>query len=68
MYDLSTVAYIGDDINDLSCMEAVKNAGGLTGCPADSVKAILNIAHYIADHNGGDGAVRDFIEWLLQKQ
>ncbi len=66
--DLSTVAYIGDDINDLSCMEAIKNAGGLTGCPADAVKTILSISHYVADHNGGDGAVRDFIEWLLQKQ
>lgn len=63
--DLSTVAYIGDDINDLSCMAPVKSAGGLIGCPADAVKKVKEIADYIAPHNGGDGAVRDFIEWLV---
>ena len=31
--DLSQVAYIGDDINDLSCMIPVKEAGGVVGCP-----------------------------------
>lgn len=63
--DLSQVAYIGDDINDLNCMLQVKNAGGMIGCPADAVKKVKDIADYIASHNGGDGAVRDFIEWLL---
>ena len=32
--ELSLVAYIGDDINDLSCMLRVKEAGGIIGCPA----------------------------------
>ena len=63
--DLSHVAYIGDDINDLSCMISVKENGGLIGCPKDAAKKVLQIADYIAEHNGGDGAVRDFIEWLL---
>lgn len=31
--DLSTVAYIGDDINDLSCMKLVKESGGIVGVP-----------------------------------
>ena len=62
---LDKVAYIGDDINDLSCMEAVKKAGGLVGCPADAVDEIKKIADYIAYHNGGDGAVRDFIDWII---
>ncbi len=64
---LNTVAYIGDDINDLSCMETVKATGGIIGCPADAVKKVKEIADFIADHNGGDGAVRDFIEWLVDK-
>lgn len=64
---LNTVAYIGDDINDLSCMKQVKEAGGLVGCPADAVKKVKELANYVADHNGGDGAVRDFIEWLVDK-
>lgn len=63
--NLSSVAYIGDDINDLSCMEAIKDAGGPIGCPADAVDKVKCIADYIAPHKGGDGAVRDFIEWIL---
>lgn len=66
--DLSTVAYIGDDINDLSCMLPVKEAGGLIGCPADAVGKVKKIADFIAPRNGGDGAVRDFIEWIVENQ
>lgn len=64
--ELSEVAYIGDDINDLFCMCAVKEAGGLIGCPADAAGKVLAIADYVAGHKGGDGAVRDFIEWLTK--
>lgn len=64
--ELDCVAYIGDDINDLSCMRLVKEAGGVVGCPADAVEKIKELADYIAIHNGGDGAVRDFIEWIVE--
>lgn len=64
--DFSTVAYIGDDINDLSCMEPVKTAGGLVGCPADAVKKVVDIADFVSTRNGGNGAVREFIEWVLE--
>lgn len=65
--NLSEVAYIGDDINDLSCMEPVKEAGGVIGCPKDAVKRIIELADFVAEHDGGDGAVRDFIEWIVYK-
>lgn len=65
--DLSTVAYIGDDINDLSCMIEVKKAGGLVGCPANAAKTVAQLADFVSAQNGGDGAVRDFIEWLIKK-
>ena len=65
--DLSQVAYIGDDINDLSCMIPVKEAGGVVGCPADAVERVKEISDFVALHNGGDGAVRDFIEWLIKE-
>lgn len=58
------LAYIGDDINDLDCMKMIKNVGGLVGCPADAAKEVCDIADFVAPHNGGNGAVRDFIEWL----
>lgn len=65
--ELDSVAYIGDDINDLSCMKCVKNAGGVVGCPADAVEQVKKYADYITSHNGGDGAVREFIEWIIRK-
>lgn len=61
------IAYIGDDINDLAAMKLVKKAGGLTGCPADAVRAVRKTADYVSDRGGGEGAVRDFIEWILEK-
>lgn len=63
--DLNKVAYIGDDINDLTCMISVKASGGLVGCPADAVQKVKDIANYISKNKGGEGAVRDFIDWLI---
>ena len=63
--DLSSVAYIGDDINDLPAMKPIKNAGGTIGCPADAAYAVKVLADYVSSKNGGDGAVRDFIEWIV---
>lgn len=64
--NLSTVAYIGDDINDLSAMKPIKEAGGKVGCPADAVSKVKELADFISLRNGGDGAVREFIEWLVE--
>ena len=66
--NLTMVAYIGDDINDLSCMQAVKDAGGIIGCPLDATKKVQDISDYVAKHEGGNGAVRDFIEWIVDQQ
>ena len=66
--DLSVVAYIGDDINDLSCMEPIKEAGGLVGCPADAVSSVIEISSFVSSKDGGDGAVRDFIEYLIESK
>lgn len=63
--DFSIVAYIGDDINDLSAMQPIKEAGGKIGCPADAVQSVKELADFISVKNGGDGAVREFIEWLV---
>ncbi len=61
---ISEVAYIGDDINDLACMQIVKDGGGIIGCPADAVPAVKAIANYVCKRNGGNGAVREFIDYL----
>lgn len=58
------VAYIGDDLNDFESMKKC----GVTGCPADAVDEIKNISNYISKYNGGEGAVRDFIEWIIKQR
>ena len=56
-------AYIGDDLNDLECMELC----GLTACPADGAAQVKAKADYICRANGGIGAVREFIEYIGEK-
>jgi 3-deoxy-D-manno-octulosonate 8-phosphate phosphatase (KDO 8-P phosphatase) len=62
--DISEVAYIGDDINDLSCMNLVKDKGGIVGCPSDASQTVIDIADFVSSKSGGNGAVREFIEWI----
>lgn len=57
----SETAYMGDDIIDLSAMKCC----GVNGCPSNAVTEVRNYCDYVSDLAGGDGAVRDFIEWLL---
>ena len=56
------VAYIGDDVLDLVCMRHC----GVVGCPADACRQVKDVAHYVCQARGGDGAVREFVEWLLE--
>lgn len=63
--DLSEVAYAGDDLNDLSCMRKVKENGGLIGVPANACEQVISLADFVSQNKGGDGAVRDFVEYLV---
>lgn len=63
---LNSIAYIGDDVNDLSCMNLLNEKGGLVGCPADAVFKVKMICDFVSEKNGGDGAVREFIEWIIK--
>jgi 3-deoxy-D-manno-octulosonate 8-phosphate phosphatase (KDO 8-P phosphatase) len=59
---LSQVAYVGDDINDLALMQAV-------GCPltvADAISANQACAVYVTKLSGGQGAVREIYNILVQ--
>ena len=64
--DYKAVAYIGDDNNDIECMKFIKQEGGIIGCPKDSSADVIDIADYICEKCGGEGAVREFIEWLVE--
>ena len=65
-YLLSNCAYMGDDIIDLPCMLAIKAAGGVCACPADAVEQVKEICDFVCSKNGGNSAVREFIEWMLK--
>lgn len=62
---LANVAYMGDDLNDLKCMMAVKDSGGLVACPQDAADAVREVSGFVSSRRGGDGAVREFVEWLI---
>lgn len=55
------VAYAGDDITDLECMRLAKESLA----PNDAMEINKKTATYVSAFNGGDGAVRDFIDYLL---
>lgn len=64
-YDLSNVAYIGDDLLDLQCMRPITEAGGIAGCPSNAVKEVIAACSFVAPDKGGEGAVREFAEYLI---
>ncbi|MBF4805780.1 MAG: HAD-IIIA family hydrolase [Pseudoleptotrichia goodfellowii] len=57
------IAYMGDDLNDLNIMKKV----GLKGAPQDAVPEVKEVADFVSSKNGGDGAVREFTEFILKK-
>ncbi len=63
-YQLSyeNVAYIGDDVNDIDCM----NVCYLKSCPADAVDEVIGVVDYVCKTNGGNGAVRELIDLIVR--
>jgi YrbI family 3-deoxy-D-manno-octulosonate 8-phosphate phosphatase len=61
---LSQVAYIGDDINDLETLKAV----GFSATPADGMPQVAAAVDYVCRKKGGEGAVREIIEMILEAQ
>ena len=61
---LDEIGYIGDDLNDLQCMEAVS----FRACPADAAQAVKSVCEYVASVPGGYGAVRESLEYLLTQR
>lgn len=59
--ELENVAIIGDDINDLEVMRAV----GLSVAPKNAVDVVKSEAQIILNTNGGEGCVREFIDYYL---
>jgi len=58
------IAYIGDDVNDLGIIEAIRDKG-LTGAPSDAMPQVAHAVHYRCLTPGGKGAFREFADWLI---
>ena len=58
------IAYIGDDIIDLPLLSRC----GLSATPDDAREYIKKHVDYITPSKGGDGALRDFADLILEKQ
>lgn len=61
---MENVAAIGDDLNDLQMLQAVNTSF----VPRDSSAYVDKIADVILTKKGGDGAVREMIEYLIVKE
>src|SRR5437660_2894624 len=57
-------AFVGDDVSDLPVMWDC----GLAIAVANARDEVKRDAHYITPHCGGDGALRDAIEYILKAQ
>ena len=59
---LKDVAYIGDDLNDISLIESV----GISGAPSSALKYVRDRVDIVTKKSGGNGAFREFVESFLE--
>ena len=62
--ELDQVIYVGNDINDKEAMEIA----GVTFCPADAHKSIKSISDHVLKTKGGDGVVREFLDFIIKNK
>ncbi len=60
--DPVTVAYVGNDVNDIECLRQV----GVPICVADAWPAVRRAARFVTARRGGDGAVREVCDLVLE--
>jgi 3-deoxy-D-manno-octulosonate 8-phosphate phosphatase (KDO 8-P phosphatase) len=60
----SEAAFVGDDVIDLPAMRH----SGFAIAVANARAEVKKEAHYVTPHAGGDGALRDAIEYVLKAQ
>lgn len=55
---LDEVAFMGDDVNDLSIIREV----GMSACPSDAVNEVKKLVHVVTQAPGGLGAFREWVD------
>lgn len=61
---LDDVAYIGDDLNDIELLSKV----GFSAAPCNAPDYIKSQVDYVTSLKGGDGAFREFVEYIIEKR
>lgn len=61
---LEHVAFMGDDVNDVEALRAV----GFAAAPADCMEVVRQAVHYVCRKKGGEGAVREVADLILEAQ
>jgi len=61
---LEEICFVGDDVNDLPAF----TIAGLAATPADAHHLARAAASYVAKASGGQGAVREILDHLMDKQ
>jgi N-acylneuraminate cytidylyltransferase len=62
--DLDKVAYVGNDVNDIACIEAV----GVGVAVADAHPMVIAVADIVTQAAGGSGAVREICDLILKSR
>ncbi|MCI5873703.1 MAG: HAD hydrolase family protein [Clostridiales bacterium] len=60
---MQEVAYVGDDVNDKELLKAVGFSASVPG----AMEEVKEIVDYVTKRSGGNGAVREVIEYILGK-
>ena len=60
----SEAAFVGDDVIDLPVMRSC----GFAVAVANARREVKQEVHYVTPHAGGDGALRDAVEYVLKAQ
>lgn len=60
----SECAHMGDDLSDYEILKKV----GLPAAPAQAESVIKDVCVYVADRRGGDGAIRDLANFILEEK
>ncbi len=58
--EYTNVAYMGDDIIDLPILKLCEHKGA----PRNAAAQVIDVATFVSQKDGGDGAVREFVEYL----
>lgn len=58
------IAYLGDDLHDLNLLRRV----GLAIAVANAVAEVKAAAHFLTQREGGRGALREVVEFILKAQ